>query len=469
MYKITYSKDRFKEKGIEKEEIRKLITSHITLSETIRKNLSYYEGNHEVLIRKRKTKNAPNNKPVCNHAKDIADTSTGFFMGAPVSYTSKENDEELDILKTVLNKAGADEVDQDNALDMARCGVAYEYVYVKKDENTILLKNLEPTNTFIVYDDTIEQNPLFAVYYYFRKEENTSKVKFIATVMTNELIYDLTIFDTDGYQPLTEEPKVHYFGEIPVIEYQNNKDNIGDYEQQIPLIDCYNNLMADRVNDKEQFIDAILVIYGAILGDDSEETSAALKVLKEDKLLELPEGSKAEYLSRTFDEQSVEVLRKAIKDDIYSFSHVPNLTDENFVGNSSGIAMEYKLLGLQMITNTKEKYYRKGLKRRFTMISNYLGLRSIRLNIENIIPEFTRSLPRNMLELSQIITNLKGTVSQKTLISQLGFVEDPQKEIDAVKKETEENIKVQQKMFNQNENTPIEETPDKEKEVETDE
>lgn len=469
MHKITYSRERFEEKGIEKEEIRKLIASHMTFSKVIQKNLSYYEGNHEILKRERKTKNSPNNKPVCNHAKDIADTSTGFFMGAPISYTLKDNEKELDILKTVLNTAGADEVDQDNALDMSRCGVAYEYIYVKKDENTIILKNLEPTNTFIVYDDTIEQNPLFAVYYYARKEENTGKIKFRSTVMTDRLIYDLTIFDTDGYQPITEEPTEHYFGEIPVVEYQNNKDNIGDYEQQIPLIDAYNTLMADRVNDKEQFIDAILVIYGALLGDDSDETSEALKVLKEDKLLELPEGAKAEYLARTFDEQSVEVLRKAIKDDIYSFSHVPNLTDENFVGNSSGIAMEYKLLGLQMITNTKEKYYRKGLKRRFTMISNYLGLRSIRLNAENIIPEFTRALPKNMLELSEIITNLKGTVSQKTLISQLDFVENPQEEIEILKKENKENMKIQQSMFNQNENTPMEETSDKEKEVETDE
>ena len=56
--------------------------------------------------------------------------------------------------------------------------------------------------------------------------------------------------------------------------------------------------------------------------------------------------AKAEYIARTFDESGMEVLRKAIKEDIYTFSHVPNLTDENFVGNSSGVAMEYKLLGL---------------------------------------------------------------------------------------------------------------------------
>ena len=40
---------------------------------------------------------------------------------------------------------------------------------------------------------------------------------------------------------------------------------------QIPLIDAYNALMSDRVTDKEQFIDAILAIYGTLLADDETE------------------------------------------------------------------------------------------------------------------------------------------------------------------------------------------------------
>ena len=55
---------------------------------------------------------------------------------------------------------------------------------------------------------------------------------------------------------------------IPVIEYLNNKLAIGDFELQIPLIDAYNALMSDRITDKEQFIDAILALYGALLGDE---------------------------------------------------------------------------------------------------------------------------------------------------------------------------------------------------------
>ena len=254
---------------------------------------------------------------------------------------------------------------------------------------------------------------------------------------------------------MINEPIPHYFGNVPIIEYRNNKLCIGDFEQQISLIDAYNKLTSDRVNDKEQFVEALLVIYGSLMGDDNEEVSEVMKILKENGLLELPADARAEYISRTFDENGMEVLRKAIKEDIYTFSHVPNLTDENFVGNSSGVAMEYKLLGLQMITGEKEKYYKKALKRRIELFCNYLNLKAIAVNPNNVKITFTRQLPKNLNELAQMIANLSGKVSTETLIEQLPFVEDASSEIEKVKQENEENIKLQQEVFKSQNDNPF--------------
>ena len=80
----------------------------------------------------------------------------------------------------------------------------------------------------------------------------------------------------------------------------------------------------NRVNDKEQAIESILVLYGAQLGDTPEETHKAMSILNEEGLLELPSDSaKAEFLRNTLDESATEILRKALKEDIYTFSHVP--------------------------------------------------------------------------------------------------------------------------------------------------
>lgn len=455
MQLLTYPRVEFDEKNIKKELVVKLIREHEKQLPRFKKLKKYYLGEHDILSKQR-AKNKPNYKPVCNHAKDIADTSTGYFMGNTISYSNSE-DTDIDELLIAFDNAEVDESDHDNALDMAIYGVAYEYVYARENENILDIKSLEVENTFIVYDDSIEQQPLFGVYYFKRKENKADTETYQAVIMTKQFVYSIVL---EGKEKgvISEKPVPHNMGDIPIIEYKNNKYSIGDFEQQIGLIDSYNSLTANRINDKEQFIDSILVLYGARLGDDEEESIKAMESLAEHKLLELHPEARAEYLSKTLNENEVETLRNAVKQDIYTFSHIPNLTDENFAGNSSGVAMEFKLLGLEMITKIKQRYYVKGLKKRIKLFANYLGLTQIAIDANSIIPHFSRSLPKNLLEISQIVSNLDGKVSQETLLSQIPFVEDPTSEIEKVNEEKQENIAQNQLILTGGEhihNTPV--------------
>ncbi|WP_028042018.1 phage portal protein [Candidatus Stoquefichus massiliensis] len=449
MYTFTVDGSIYDETQLNKTQIEQLIRKHNNIASKFRKNMRYYEADHAIKGRKKKNKKAANNKVVCNHAKDISDTATGFFMNSPISYGvyDKEDTAGIDRLTDAFDTADTDDVDSDNAHDMSVCGVAYEYVYVKEDTTDLLVRNIEADHTFLVYDDTIEQNLLFGVYYYRFKDSITEKFCYRATVVTKTYIYNMILECNGNNHQDISEPYENHLGNVPIVEYRNNKLCIGDFEQQISLIDAYNKITSDRVNDKEQFVEALLVIYGSLLGDDNEEVSEAMKILKENGLLELPLDARAEYIARTFDETGIEVLRKAIKEDIYTFSHVPNLTDENFVGNSSGVAMEYKLLGLQMITGEKEKYYKKGLKRRIELFCNFLKLKAISVNPNMVKITFTRELPKNLNELAQMIANLSGKVSNETLIEQLPFVEDAAGEVEKVKKENDDNVRRQQQMF----------------------
>lgn len=464
MQLLTYPRVEFDEKNIKKELVVKLIREHEKQLPRFKKLKKYYLGEHDILSKQR-AKNKPNYKPVCNHAKDIADTSTGYFMGNTISYSNSE-DTDIDELLIAFDNAEVDESDHDNALDMAIYGVAYEYIYARENENILDIKSLEVENTFIVYDDSIEQQPLFGVYYFKRKENKADTETYQAVIMTKQFVYSIVL---EGKEKgvISEKPVPHNMGDIPIIEYKNNKYSIGDFEQQIGLIDSYNSLTANRINDKEQFIDSILVLYGARLGDDEEESIKAMESLAEHKLLELHPEARAEYLSKTLNENEVETLRNAVKQDIYTFSHIPNLTDENFAGNSSGVAMEFKLLGLEMITKIKQRYYVKGLKKRIKLFANYLGLTQIAIDANSIIPHFSRSLPKNLLEISQIVSNLDGKVSQETLLSQIPFVEDPMSEIEKVNEEKQESIAQNQLLLTGGEhihNTPVGDEVDEQEE-----
>ena len=455
MYIFTIPREKFDERVPDKRIIRQLISKHISLVGNLKKNMAYYQGKHKILEDAKRE-----NRLVCTHAKDISDTASSYFIGNPVTYKS---DADIKDLTDSLETAGADETDGDNGLDLSIYGLAYEYVYVKENENNLLTKNLSPENTFMVKDDSIEENELFAVYYYVRKDDSgTGPEHYIATVLTPNYKYELDIQNNEVPQLTTELPVPHYLGEIPIIEYLNNKLAIGDFELQIPLIDAYNALMSDRITDKEQFIDAILAIYGTLLSDEDEpgteeedqNIKKAKERLKKYKVLEMPDTAKAEYLTRTFDESGVEILKKAIEQDIHKFSHIPCRSDESFGGNVSGVAMEFKLLGMENITKIKTRYYRKGLRKRIRIFCNYLALHGKSVDPAGITMTFTRALPKNLLEISQIVANLWGKVSRKTLLSQVPFVDDVDEELKALDEETEENLKRQQEVFGMQENTP---------------
>lgn len=442
---LTYDKEKLDALG--SADVLQLINKHMQNAvPAYQKNMQYYLGRHDILNNERQNADAPNAKPVCNHAKDIADTASGFFLGAPITYKLTDDDERkraaFDELKKYLDFAATDDDDQENALMLSICGKTYEYIYAAEDESYLKEKPIDPQNAFVVYDQSIEHAPLFGVYYYTKKsdideqEDKEEELVYFLVMTETELKYYVAPLGSEE-SVLPYEVQAHNLGRIPLIEYKNNRFAIGDFEQQIGLIDAYNTMTADRINDKEQFIDAILVLYGAMLGDD---TDASMTDLKQNKLIELPTDAKAEYLVRQLDEDGMETLRQALKEDIYTFSHVPNLTDQNFVGNSSGVAMEYKLLGLEMLTKIKERWYRRSLRERLKIFCDYIAIKGYQLDAGDIEVTFSRGLPKNLLEISQIVNNLADDVSRRTLLAQIPFVEDPDKEIEALEAQTAQTI-----------------------------
>lgn len=461
MYQIlTYPREGYDETALNKELIYKLIQKHAQERQRLKKLKSYYMGEHAILKHERRNKNAPNFKTVANHAKDIADTATGYFMGNAIKYNNTAEGD-LEPLLVAFDGAEIDQVDAQNALNMSIYGRAYEYIYAKEGLTELDSTSVDPENVFIVYDDSIERKALFAVYYYEIKDDTKDATKYQAEVFTQNLHYHIVLRDSSTGTTQNEQVEPHNLGQIPIIEYRNNHFAIGDYEQQISLIDAYNSLMGNRVNDKEQAVESILVLYGAQLADNLEDAREAMSILAEEGLLELPTDAKADFLKNALDENATEILRKALKEDIYTFSHVPNLTDENFAGNSSGVAMEFKLLGLEMITKTKEANYKRGIRQRISIFAHYLGMQQIALEAHSIVPQFSRGLPKNLLELSQVINNLEGKVSLRQLISLLPFVEDPDAELEELEEEKEKNME-RVSFFNQANTKPDDEVADEE-------
>ena len=376
---------------------------------------AYYLGKHGILDRA-KDDRLSNNKVVVNHAKYITDTNVGYLLGNPVDYQPSEG-YDIQPLLDAYKKQTINDLDSEIAKDVSIFGMQYEYVYANESAEPKSCE-VDNKNTIIVYDDTVEHNKLFGLIY--RPIYEGESFKYWEIIYVDKLVKRVYKSYAKRLQQIgTEEP--HAFGDVPIICYKNNPEIMGDFEPVISLIDAYNLLQSDRVNDKEQLVDAILCLYGMDFNAEQAD------MLRESRMLaNIPTDGRVEYLVKTLQEGDVDVLRQNIEADIHKISMVPNMSDNNFVGNSSGVAIRYKLLAFEQNIKNKERYMEKGLMERFKLYNRFLTTQAKmdEVPIEEVDTVFKRNLPSNDFEISQMINNLADYVDAETLISQLSFIKD---------------------------------------------
>lgn len=385
---------------------------------------NYYIGNQQILNRELASDAAKNNKIVNNFASYIADISANYLLGNPVDYIAPED---LDIkpIMEQYNSQTMSDVDFTVALDAGIFGVAYDLTFTDGDSRPHTV-TIDPRNTLMVYDDSVQHRELFAITCATVKDKE-GKERNRVTVYTASQIINMTL---DGEGGVVEKPEAtdHYFGKVPVVEYPNNKTAMGDFEGVLSLIDAYNLIQSDRVNEREELADAILVLKNFTL---SNEQAANLRDLR--LLTSVPADGDASYLTKPQSESDADTLKKSLADDIHKFSKTPNLSDQNFVGNSSGVALNYKLLAFEEEAKTHERYIEKGLKKRLTLYFNLSNALSqgaggkTEEDIARVDVIFNRNLPKNDFETSQMINNLQGIVKDEYLVKQLSFVDNAEK------------------------------------------
>lgn len=407
---------------IPKEVLEMAMANFETELPRLQKLEDYYAGKHIILDRIKEA-HLSNNRIVSNFAKYIVDMSVGYFLGQNINYTSVKT--EIDELVDMVRDTDIASHDLEIGEGCAIYGKDYELIYITKNEegrNIPTAIELSPQRTFVVYDNTEKNNPLFGVHITKTQyPNNIEEIKYI--VYTNE--YKITYDAKELAIPISKE--THNIGEFPIIEYSNNKRQQGDFEQVINLIDAYNILQSDRVNDKEQFVSALLILYNTDLED--EELDRARQT---GGLSLMGENVRAEYVVKQMDENMSHILMKDLKDDIFQFSMVANISDSLFSGNASGVALKYKLLSFENLTKIKERWFIKSLKRRLKIFIRLLGATSGAIyNLNDIEITFSRGLPINDKEVADMIGILKasGIISDETLASQLSFVTNPKEEV----------------------------------------
>lgn len=397
----------------------------------------YYKGENDIHFANINiSSNRADNRVTAGFPKFITNTRVGYSVGNPIKFQYNEDKGRDDDLEEALAEFNSqnDEEYHEKVMkkNLSVTGRAYELEYIKQDTNEVAIRPIDPANAFVVYDTTIEQHSLFAVRYYLIDYQN--QPKYYAEVYTDDSIYYFSDGKTPGSDLKLDNAEEHYFFSVPLTEYINNDERMGDWEASLDKIDAVDKAVSEMANSQEDFANAILKIVGDFdVTDSNGNTSEHPQIDRKNAIMWLkPEvrndinGSSsvitpdAGYITKDVNVSEWKVYVDWLSAQIHKDTNTPDTSDENFASNSSGVAILYKLWGSDQERSIQESLYTRGLMRRLRVLGNYLevtGQISSADDVENYKIMYTPNLPKNdteTLQNAQVLANL-GTESKQTI------------------------------------------------------
>lgn len=400
---------------------------NVSVLPTMQHYKDYYDGKHSILSKRYSDESKPCSHTIINYMKDITDSYAGYIATPGYISYNTDNENIIDVLK--YNDYQSQ--DADLLLDALKFGVGAELMYIDADSK-VRFRMIEPTSCFGICDNSLTGDLLYFVRMYDADAWDDSDLYYV-DVYNDKMIKHYQMSGMNGYLKfLREEP--HYFSQCPA-NILTLPDEKSVFDCVMALQDAVNELYSCEIDDYSAFCDAYLTLIG--VDADAED----IQMMKENRVLLLPDGADARWLTKNASDAQVENILKRAHDSIYRIAKCPDFSSESFVGGvSSGIAIQYRLSGMEHKAGIIEGRMKKALQRRVELIC---GIASMKLGEEifkDIQITFKRNIPEDINTTINVINGLKGTVSDATLLGQIPFVNDINAELDAVAAQKQANM-----------------------------
>ena len=400
----------------------------------------YYRAKNDILNRTMES-GKPNNKLAHSFCRYISNMATSYFLGKPVQYNVEDPDYREALEKT-YKKNYIDSLNFELSKEASKKGISFEIMFI--DENGKLEEQkLNAEEVLPVYSPALGNFLECAIRIWNDYDIDGVLKKQSAEVYTKQ---DIITFEREAVGALFRmtDARTHHFSDIPIIVILNNEENMGDYEPVLSSVDAYDKAMSDTANDSEYFADAYLCIAGAGGGledgtaEEDEDSDHAAYSLRKNRLLLLDEKGQAEWLTKNTNDVAQENYKSRLKNDIFFLSQVPALSDESFAGNLTGVAIKYKLIGLEELTIMKESKFEAALHKRDKLVTEYLNMTmNQRWDASEIEHKYERNFIENESDLIEDATKLENIVSRRTQLKRLptSIVENIDEELEQMEKD----------------------------------
>lgn len=393
-------------------QIQEAIAWKIMQNSDVSRLRSYYLGFNEKIMQG----DQKHKIPVPLGRKLIKSVLGFMFKEGSISYVWPDDEDNLQSRFTEIFDCNDEETENVRlGRDQARYGRAYEILYIDNDDAHPQFYRVPVTQVIPIYDLAIRPTMWAAINFYkWGDQERRIEVYYKDRI-------EHFIQDRDTFSRI--RTVAHQFGEVPVIDYANNEDGMGDIESILSLIDAHDEILANGLDEDGKYADALLILKNLSLDDDKLDKLMRLRVL------EMDEDGEATYLTKQGAYEGREILRKVIEGLVYSMSGIPNLDDKDAMAQQSGEALKYLYATFEvMVAGDKQSGFTDGLMRRMRLINNFLTwLGQSRSKVDKVQINWQRNLPSEGTVIVDNVVKLSGIASRRTqleLLQKADYVND---------------------------------------------
>ncbi|EHZ9324012.1 phage portal protein [Enterococcus faecalis] len=370
---------------------------------------------------------------ITEQRKSLIQKTKDLFLGN-VSAKIK-TPKEFDRLAELVKEMRFAMLDSDTARYQGACGVAFR-----------LLEPVETAGEWQLWASNVE--PWRAEKYenadiFIREKYDTHQKKFFEEmkVVTKKKILTYNRYVETNLMNAAETFKLTSETDNPLetfylSEFKNNTNRYCDFEVAEELSDAFDRSLSDQQNEVEQFKLAYMMISGSRLGEEE-----AQRMMEQLGIINLPDPqAKVGYVTKDINKDFNEYHLNQLKKLYYTVTKSIDFNDEVFKSNSSGEARKWQIIALEAKTNTKEQYFKEGLKEVAETMAAFIKFNDkLEVDVSKIVFTFSRSLPTDIGYLAEALPKLAPYVSKRTIINQIPFVKDPDYEADMMNLEQGQN------------------------------
>lgn len=371
----------------------------------------YYRGEQSV-DKGETVRGRPDNRLRAPFPRYITEVHTGYFLGLPptVAYGGAAGaryaalSRELDLPHLYF----------DLGRDLSICGAGFALVWAER--GGVKVCRCDPCGCFAIRSGDAGAPLLAAVRLFASGRGETRGVLYTAE--------RLVPFVWDGTGVTLGAAEENLLHTIPLLPFYNNCQGVGDFAMVTGLVDAYNVLLSGALDDMQSVANAFLALYGM-----QGTTQRDIEQANRSRILSLSEGGRAEFVVKNLNHEALGQLEVNLRRSILQLSMTPDLCDEHFAGNSSGVALQYKLWGIEQVRAAKERTFTDGLRALLAVLTEGERLLGRSVDLTGGEVTFYKNLPQDNAALAETLLSLSPLLSRQTILENLPWVADAQEEL----------------------------------------